>query len=216
MPLPTYTTLAAKLAQFFTASDKSHAIINGADNETVETEAGDLPTMAKALKDFEDKSVRFDLDQTDLSEELKLQARTNCKAARTPWEGAFDPRETPVEGANIHDEFMDTSDSNNFRYRFNGLSWIPEGSRIQLSAAINVFSIYGASSESIAFDTIGGNQPYYDYTLDKLQLTRPDLTQLLLVLGISSYTDLTEANTSLAIGKIYYDTTLETLNVTTA
>jgi hypothetical protein len=41
------------------------------------------------------------------------------------------------------------------------------------------------------------------------------LGDVLTLLGIPSYASLTAANTALAIGKIYYDTTLLTLNVTT-
>lgn len=42
------------------------------------------------------------------------------------------------------------------------------------------------------------------------------LASVLTLLGVPSYANLTAANAALAIGKIYYDTTLATLNVTTA
>ena len=44
----------------------------------------------------------------------------------------------------------------------------------------------------------------------------PTLNATLTLLGIPTYDDLTAANTALAVGKIYYDTALATLNVTTA
>ena len=39
---------------------------------------------------------------------------------------------------------------------------------------------------------------------------------ILTLLGVPTHANLTAANTALPIGKIYYDTTLATLNVTTA
>lgn len=96
--MATISELTAKIVQFFSASDKAHQIINGADTATVSTEAGNLPTMAKALKDFQDKSVRYDLDQTALSDEEKEQARANLLATRMPVIRAAalgDPNGTP-------------------------------------------------------------------------------------------------------------------------
>jgi hypothetical protein len=43
-----------------------------------------------------------------------------------------------------------------------------------------------------------------------------NLAYILTALGITTYADLATANAALAIGKIYYDTALATLNVTTA
>lgn len=42
------------------------------------------------------------------------------------------------------------------------------------------------------------------------------LTSVLTLLGVSSYANLAAANLALTVGKIYYDTSLGTLNVTTA
>lgn len=53
--MATIAQLAAKVAQFLTASDKAHAIINGANNATVEVDSGVLPTFAKAIKDIQDE-----------------------------------------------------------------------------------------------------------------------------------------------------------------
>jgi hypothetical protein len=50
MPLPTYTELAAKLTQFFTASDKAYQIVNGpasGTGSTVSVTSGTLETFAK-------------------------------------------------------------------------------------------------------------------------------------------------------------------------
>lgn len=78
--MPTTTQILNAATQFIVASDKAHEIINGSDTATVETEAGNLDTMAKALKDFREKSVRFDVNQTSLGGALKAQARANISA----------------------------------------------------------------------------------------------------------------------------------------
>jgi hypothetical protein len=75
--MPTSLEITNAATKFIIASDKAHEIINGADTETVPTEAGDLPTMAKALKDFPDKCLRFDLDQTGYVDSKRLQAIRN-------------------------------------------------------------------------------------------------------------------------------------------
>ena len=45
---------------------RARAIVNGADNETVTTDIGEIKTFAKAIADFEnlDKSPRVDISQT--------------------------------------------------------------------------------------------------------------------------------------------------------
>ena len=89
--MATIAQLTAKIAQFFTASDKAHSIINGADNETVSTEAGNLPTMAKALKDFEDKAVRGDIAQANGSG-WRAQALANLGLpSLNNWAASTDP-----------------------------------------------------------------------------------------------------------------------------
>lgn len=55
--MATIAQLATKVAQFLTASDKAHAIVNGADDATVTVDSGVLPTMAKAIKDFQDEGA---------------------------------------------------------------------------------------------------------------------------------------------------------------
>lgn len=48
------------------------------------------------------------------------------------------------------------------------------------------------------------------------ELTAVDLSAILIILGIPSYTNLTVANTALAIGQPYFDTTLNKIQITTA
>jgi hypothetical protein len=89
--MATIAQLTAKIAQFFTASDKAHSIINGADNETVSTEAGNLPTIAKALKDFEDKSVRGDIAQSNGSGWMAQALANLGLPSLNNWAASTDP-----------------------------------------------------------------------------------------------------------------------------
>lgn len=82
--MATSVEIAANVAQFMGASDKAFAIVNGpatGEGSTVTVGSGELPTMAKGLKDFEDKSLRFDIDQTGLGVPARVQARKNLDLA---------------------------------------------------------------------------------------------------------------------------------------
>lgn len=55
MPLPTYAQFASKISDFFTATEKAWAIVNGpasGSGSTVVVTSGTLPTFAKVIADL--------------------------------------------------------------------------------------------------------------------------------------------------------------------
>lgn len=246
--MATIAELTAKIAQFFTASDKAHALINGADTETVSTDAGNLPTMAKAIKEF------VTAGEAALAELLPIY--------RTELEG--DPNGIPVAtclivgGVNDGVEMPENGTANGFATFGDGVDIYSSNNFIQAqppfwSLYIDTYLVGQAIQTGTEFPweadwsiqpfdisegeiLVGGivpttpgkrcrvgdsPGPYQWFIADDLLTWRETdkalaAADMATALGYPSFADLTAANAALGIGQFYFDTTLETIQLTTA